>query len=97
MNPDADFHESLPLLKNVARVADYRRLLDRKDIDAVLAASPLHLRKRRRLIPHCITTPFRIYASAPAFRRQSFIPAMLMREEASGVPAPRQCVSRLTA
>ena len=33
----------------------------------------------------------------PAFASASFSPFMLMRDEASGVPAPRQCVSRLTA
>lgn len=33
----------------------------------------------------------------PAFAKSSFRPLMLMRLEASGVPAPRQCVSGLTA
>src|SRR5579864_3253976 len=35
--------------------------------------------------------------SAPAFCNSSFIPAQLWRLEASGVQAPRQCVSKLTA
>jgi len=34
---------------------------------------------------------------APAFSSAAFMPAQLMRVEASGVPAPRQWVSRLTA
>ena len=34
--------------------------------------------------------------SVPARRNNSFIPAMLWRVDSSGVPAPRQCVSRLT-
>jgi predicted dehydrogenase len=35
--------------------------------------------------------------AAPAWRNSFCIPAMLSRDEVSGVPAPRQCVSKLTA
>jgi len=38
-----------------------------------------------------------IQQEIPAFFKSSFNPCMLVRLEASGVPAPRQCVSRLTA
>lgn len=37
------------------------------------------------------------YAVRPAFPRQSIMPWKLRRVEASGVPPPCQCVSRLTA
>jgi hypothetical protein len=35
--------------------------------------------------------------SAPASIKHFFIPAKLMRVDSSGVPPPRQCVSKLTA
>ena len=39
----------------------------------------------------------RVNHSAPAFFSSAFMPVKLSRLDASGVPAPRQCVSSVTA
>src|SRR5215813_3996886 len=52
-----------------------------------------------RILSHCTYPPILVLADyrAAAFPNCSFIPAQLCSVDASGVPAPRQCVSRLTA